>query len=113
MRLVSSMFQSYNFKSLSVTAPSLALVTWAANLASIGKSGARLFPGADAGGDGGDGLVAQMFATFAGVVAVTVLELQEETSHAQRAKRGGERLVAGGSEFGGIEHVSLHRWILV
>lgn len=76
-------------------------------------SGARLFPGADAGGDAGNGFVAQMPAAFTGVIAVAMLELQEEARHAQRAKRGGERLVAGGAQFGGIKHFSFHHWILV
>ena len=74
---------------------------------------ATLFAGADAGGSSGDRSVAQPLAALAGVIAVTVLELKEESRHAQRAKRGGERLVAGGSQFGRIEHFSFHRWILV
>ena len=85
-------------------------MVWRTYLALIEKSGTRLFPGADAGGDR---LVAQMFVAFAGVVAVTVLKLEKEARHAQRAKGGSERLVSGGSQFGGIEHFSFHRWILV
>jgi hypothetical protein len=111
---LSKLFSVYhNFKSASGTAPSEALVTVWAYLAGIEKSGTRLFPGADSRGDGGDRLVAQMFVAFAGVVAVTALELKKESSHAQRAKRGGERLVTGGAQFGWIEHFNFHRWILV
>ena len=88
---------SYNFKSASDTAPREALVTVRAYLASIGKSGAGLFPGADAGGDGRDRFFVQMFAAFAGVIAVALLKLQKKARHAQWPKRGSERLVTGGS----------------
>jgi len=77
------------------------------------KSGARLFPSADTGGDSSDRFVAQKFSAFAGVVAVPVLELQKKASHAQRAKRGSERLVTGGSQFGRIERISFHALLLV
>ena len=56
-----------------------------------------------------NGLVTQPFTAFASVVAVALLELTEEARHAQRAKRGGERLVSGGAQFSGIERFSLYR----
>jgi len=77
------------------------------------ESASAFLPGTDASGHGLNGFVAQPFAAFAGVVAVTVLKLEEESSHAERAKRGSERLVTGGSQFSRIERISFHRSPLV
>ena len=69
----------------------------------------RVFlPRTDAFGDGLDGLVRLALLAFAGVVGVAVFKLEKKSGHAQRAKRGGKRLVAGGSQFGGIEEFSFH-----
>ncbi len=102
----------HNFKSLSVTAPSDALVTCAAYFATS-KSGAAFLPGANALCNCLKGLVTQPFFPVACVVAVSLIELAEKFCHAQRAKRIGERLVTGGPQFNGIECVSFHTLILV
>jgi hypothetical protein len=59
-------------------------------------------PAADAACDGLKGLIAQPFFAVARVVAIALLELTQESGHAQRAKRIGQRLAAGGSQFSGI-----------
>jgi hypothetical protein len=63
----------------------------------------------DAFGDGLDGFVRLPLLAFAGVVAMSVLKLEKKSGHAQRAKRSGKRLVAGSSQFGGIEEFSFHQ----
>lgn len=77
------------------------------------ESAVFLFPGTDTGGDGLDGFVLEFLPAFAGVVTLTLFELEEEAGHTQWAKRGGERLVTGGSQFSGIEEFSFHRSLLV
>ena len=74
-----------------------------------GKSGALFLPRAYALGDGLDGVVGSPLLAFAGVVAVAMFKLEKKSGHAQRAKRTGERLVTGGSQFGGIEEFSFHQ----
>jgi hypothetical protein len=73
------------------------------------KSGALFLPRADALGGGLDGGVGSPLLAFAGVVAVAVFKLEKKSGHAQRTKRGGERLVTGGSQFSRIEEFSFHR----
>ena len=69
----------------------------------------KLFlPAANAARDGLNGLVAGQFFAVARIVAIALLELTQKSGHAQRAKRIGQGLAAGGSQFSGIEHISFH-----
>ena len=65
-------------------------------------------PAADASRDGLKGLIAEQFFSVARVVAIALLELAQESGHAQRAKRIGQGLAAGGPQFSGIERISFH-----
>ena len=68
---------------------------------------------ADALGNGLDRFVSKPFFPVARVVAIALLELAQESCHAERSKRIGQRLAAGGSQFDGIERVSFHPLSLV
>jgi hypothetical protein len=77
------------------------------------RSETVFLPAADAAGDGLKGLIAQPFFAVARVVAIALLVLTQESRHAQRAKRIGQRLATGGSQFNGIEPVRFHPLFLV
>ena len=71
-------------------------------------SRAVFLPATDALSSGLNGLVGEPFFTVARVVAAALLELAQESGHAQRAKRASKRLVASRSQFSGVEHFSFH-----
>jgi hypothetical protein len=75
---------------------------WAANHRKL------FLPAANASGDGLNGLIAEQLFTIASVVAIALLKLTQESRHAERTKRIGQRLATGGSQFSGIERVSFH-----
>ena len=77
------------------------------------QSRAVFLPIADALGNGLNGFVREPFLPVACIIAVALLELAQESCHAERSKRIGQRLAAGGSQFDGIERVSFHPLSLV
>ena len=68
----------------------------------------NFLPAADAARDGLNGLVAEQFFSVARVVAIALLELTQESGHAERPKRISQCLATGGSQFSGIKRVSFH-----
>jgi hypothetical protein len=76
-------------------------------------SEAVFLPIADAARDALNRLIAKPTFAVARVIAAARLELAQKSRHAGRAKRLGQRLAAGGSQYSGIERVSFHQLSLV